>query len=386
MRREDEPGRRALLGLLGASALAVTVGACTSEGVDTEGDSSSAAGSASSPPGVSDVVTGLKAPWSVVWVDGAPLISQRDDARIRQLVDGELRDVLTVPGVKHGGEGGLLGMAVRGDHLVVYYTGEDDHNRVVRYRCEKRTGTVRLTGPQQVLDGIPSGVVHNGGRVEFGPDGKLYISTGDSTKRELAQDRTSLAGKILRVEPDGRVPADNPFPKSPVWSMGHRNVQGMAWAADRTMFAVEFGENTWDELNVIVRGGNYGWPVYEGRAKTDFDTSLLPHDARSATYREPVQQWPTSEASPSGMAILRDTIYIAALGGQRLIVVPVSHPATSKQYFVDTYGRLRDVVVAPDKSLWVLTNNTDGRGSPRPGDDRILRVDPKTLARASERP
>lgn len=268
-----------------------------------------------------------------------------------------------MPGVRRGGEGGLLGMAVHGDWLTVYYTGTDDANHVARWRWSKRSGTVRLTGRQQILDGIPAGVVHDGGRVEFGPDGKLYVSVGDTTQRELAQDRGSLAGKILRMEPDGSVPSDNPFPGSRVWSMGHRNVQGMAWAADETMFAVEFGENTWDELNVIVPGGNYGWPVHEGRAD-------------DPTYRNPVQQWPTSEASPSGMAILDGTIYIACLRGERLRAVPVSRPATSKSYFVGTYGRLRDVEVAPDGSLWVLTNNTDGRGDPKPGDDRILRVTP----------
>lgn len=367
MRLTTEPSRRAVVGLLGGAAIASALGACSSKSTGTSGDSPPrSAGTSASQPGVTDVVTGLAAPWSVVWVDGAPLISQRDDAHIRQLVDGKLRDVLTVPGVKHGGEGGLLGMAVSGDRLVVYYTAEDDTNHVVRYRCSSAGGRVRLTGRQQILDGIPAGAVHNGGRVEFGPDGKLYVSTGDSTRRELAQDRKSLAGKILRLEPDGSVPADNPFAGSRVWSMGHRNVQGMAWAADRTMFAVEFGENTWDELNVIVPGGNYGWPVHEGRAN-------------DAKFRNPVQQWPTSEASPSGMAILGDRIYIAALGGQRLIVVPVAHPSTSKELFVRTYGRLWDVVVAPDKSLWVLTNNTDTRGDPRPGDDRILRVAPDTL-------
>lgn len=361
--------RRTLLAGVGAAGVMAAVGGCDAHRPASTG----------SPPGpgggdrnaVSDVVTGLHAPWSVVWVDGVPLISQRDDARIQQLVNGRLRQVLDVPDVQHGGEGGLLGMAVRDGWLVVYYTGRDDHNHVARYRCAKQAGTVRLTDPQQILGGIPAGAVHNGGRVEFGPDGKLYVSTGDSTQRELAQDRRSLAGKILRIEPDGRVPGDNPFAGSPVWSMGHRNVQGMAWAADRTMFAVEFGENTWDELNVIVPGGNYGWPVHEGRAA-------------DPAYRNPVQQWPTSEASPSGMAILGDTIYLAALGGQRLITVPVHRPTTSKEYFVRTYGRLRDVVVAPDRSLWVLTNNTDTRGDPRPGDDRILRVEPAALGGSAD--
>ena len=356
------PSRRALFALVGASTATAVVGACTSG--STSGPSGSPAATPQpSAAGVSDVVTGLKAPWSVVWAGGAPLISQRDDARIRQLVDGELREVFTVPGVRHGGEGGLLGMAVRGDRLTVYYTGTDDANHVARFRWSRRSGTVRLAGRQQILDGIPAGVVHDGGRVEFGPDGKLYVAVGDTTQRELAQDRTSLAGKILRMEPDGSVPQDNPFPGSRVWSMGHRNVQGMAWAADKTMFAVEFGENTWDELNVIVPGGNYGWPVHEGRAD-------------DPKYRDPVQQWPTEAASPSGMAILGDTIYVACLRGERLRAVPISHPGTSTSYFVGTYGRLRDVEVAPDGSLWVLTNNTDGRGDPKPGDDRILRVTP----------
>lgn len=361
------PSRRSVLtALLGGAGLAGAVGACTSESTGTVGHSSTGQESAAGRSVATDVVTGLKAPWSIVWVDGAPLVSQRDDARIRQLVDGELREVVTVPGVEHGGEGGLLGMAVRGDQLVVYCTGADETNRVVRYRCEKRSGRVRLSGRQQILGGIPAGAVHNGGRVEFGPDGHLFVSTGDSTQRELAQDRKSLAGKILRLTVDGRIPEGNPIPRSPVWSMGHRNVQGMAWSADGTMFAVEFGENTWDELNVIVRGGNYGWPVHEGKAG-------------DSAYRNPVQQWPTSDAGPSGMAILDDTIYIAALGGERLISVPVRHPSTSRQHLVHAYGRLRDVAVAPDKSLWVLTNNTDTRGNPRPGDDRILRIDPTSL-------
>ncbi|MBB2893156.1 glucose/arabinose dehydrogenase [Flexivirga oryzae] len=372
MRPDPGPTRRTVLTLLGAVTGTAAVGACATGSAQQAPDSVRAGTGRSTAErptgGVRDVITGLTAPWSVVWAGGAPLISQRDDARIRQLVDGELRAVFTVPGVRHGGEGGLLGMAVRGDWLTVYYTGSDDANHVARWRWSKRSGTVRLTGRQQILDGIPAGVVHDGGRVEFGPDGKLYVSVGDTTQRELAQDRGSLAGKILRMEPDGSVPSDNPFPGSRVWSMGHRNVQGMAWAADRTMFAVEFGENTWDELNVIVPGGNYGWPVHEGRAD-------------DPKYRNPVQQWPTGEASPSGMAIRGDTIYIACLRGERLRAVPVPEPSTSKSYFVGTYGRLRDVEVAPDGSLWVLTNNTDGRGDPKPGDDRILRVDPATLSR-----
>jgi glucose/arabinose dehydrogenase len=189
----------------------------------------------------------------------------------------------------------------------------------------------------------------------------LYVGVGDTTNPSSAQDLSKLTGKILRLRPDGSVPDDNPFPGSPVYSYGHRNVQGIAWAADGTMFASEFGENKWDELNIITPGGNYGWPEVEGRGG-------------APKYIDPVQQWAPGDASPSGITIANGVIYIASLRGERLRAVPVSDPARSQEYFTSTYGRLRDVVRAPDGSLWLLTNNTDGRGTARPGDDRIVRV------------
>lgn len=170
-----------------------------------------------------------------------------------------------------------------------------------------------------------------------------------------------MSGKILRMTPDGDVPLDNPFPNSFVYSYGHRNSQGIAWTEDGTMYASEFGQDTWDELNRIEAGGNYGWPEVEGIVGED-------------GFIDPLQQWSPDDASPSGIAIHDGSIYIANLRGERLRTVPLADPATADEQFVDVYGRLRDVVVAPDGSLWILTNNTDGRGDPNRGDDRILRV------------
>ena len=189
----------------------------------------------------------------------------------------------------------------------------------------------------------------------------LYVATGDAAESGRAQDRGSLSGKILRMTPDGDVPPDNPFEDSLVYSYGHRNVQGLAWAADGTMFATEFGQNTWDELNIIEPGRNYGWPEAEGESDDD-------------DFTDPVQQWRTSDASPSGLTAAQGTLFIANLRGQVVRAVPVEDPSTSTEYYAGDYGRIRYVTVSPDGDLWILTNNTDGRGDPQRGDDRILSV------------
>ncbi len=218
-----------------------------------------------------------------------------------------------------------------------------------------------LGDPRSVVDGLPSATNHNGGRIAIGPDGMLYASVGDALDRSSAQDLGALSGKILRMTPDGDVPADNPFPGSLVYSYGHRNVQGLGWAQDGTMFAAEFGQDTWDELNVIVPGGNYGWPQAEG-------------SDGAGGFVDPVQQWSPSEASPSGLAVVAGTVFIANLRGQVLRAVPVATPGESVEYFSGELGRLRAVALAPDGHLWLLTGSTDGRGSPGPDDDRILSV------------
>jgi glucose/arabinose dehydrogenase len=324
----------------------------------------------SSPPGPAavsphgtptTVVSDLDVPWSVAFVGRTALLTERDSARILELDGQSTRVIGTVPEVKpQAGEGGLLGLAVRGRDVYVYYTASSD-NRVVRFPLTGSPGQLGLGASQPILAGIPSNTFHNGGRIKFGPDGMLYVSTGDGGHSADAQSLNSLSGKILRVTPTGAIPPDNPVPNSPIWSWGHRNVQGLGWAADGTMFASEFGQDRYDELNLIRKGANYGWPEVEGIA----------HDPR---FTDPQQEWPVSEASPSGLAIVGGTIFIANLRGERLRSIPLADPSKAKEFYVGRYGRLRDVQLAPDGSLWLLTNNTDGRGRPNDHDDRILRV------------
>ncbi|WP_157008030.1 PQQ-dependent sugar dehydrogenase [Agromyces laixinhei] len=317
------------------------------------------------------IASGLEAPWSIlVLPSGGVLVSERDRGDIVEVLpDGSLRVAGVVPGVAAGGEGGLLGLAflpgdgTRPDRVYAYHTAESD-NRVVRMPLTGAQGALALGAPEDVLTGIPRGAAtHNGGRIAFGPDGLLYVTTGDAGDPNAAQDPASLSGKILRVTPDGAAAPGNPYSNA-VWSLGHRNPQGIAWDANGELWAAEFGQNTWDELNRISRGANYGWPIVEGVAG----------DPR---FVDPVMQWSTSEASPSGLAVIGDTLFLAALRGERLWAIA---PATTggalaaTPWFTGEPGRLRDVTPGPDGSLWLLSNNTDGRGSPSDGDDRLYRV------------
>ena len=358
-----------------AVATALVLVACSDTGESTDGGSPSATVTpsptdTSSPvatvnPRVSGTVADdLEAPWGLAFLpDGTPLVSQRDSGSVVRVADGEVVPVGTVPGVVAGGEGGLLGIAVaptfaRDRWLYAYLTAQAD-NRVVRMKYDND----RLGAPQVVLSGIEKASIHDGGRIAFGPDGHLYVGTGDAGRTELSQDLSSKNGKILRVTADGDPAPGNPFPDSPVYSYGHRNVQGLAWDSKDRLWAAEFGQNTWDELNLIRKGGNYGWPLVEGGAK----------DRR---FVDPVRQWATEVASPSGITIIDDTVILAGLRGQRLWTMPITADGVGpdEAYLVGSQGRLRTVAQAPDGSLWVVTSNTDGRGDAKRGDDRILRV------------
>lgn len=316
------------------------------------------------------VVDSLDVPWSIVPLDdGTVLISERETAKVLEIsTSGARREIGVVPGVdsSDSGEGGLLGLAVheaQGSTWLYAMHSTSNDNRIVRMLLSGAAGDFSFGSPDVLLSGIPRALFHNGGRLAFGPDGMLYATTGDASDGTTAQNPQSLAGKILRMTPEGGIPEDNPFSGSLVYSLGHRNPQGLAWDSAGTLWASEFGQSTWDELNRIEAGGNYGWPVVEGVAG-------------NATYIDPVQQWSPSEASPSGLAARGGTLFLAALRGERLWRIDTGDGVTSTAHFTGAYGRLRATAIAADGSLLLLTNNTAGTGAvERPGDDRLLRVE-----------
>jgi glucose/arabinose dehydrogenase len=365
------------------AATSTREGGATSTGSSSSSTTSSSSSAASSTTSsvtsaarqpltaAADVATGLQVPWSgVVLPDGSVLVSERVTADVKRVGPyGAISTVGTVEGVAPAGEGGLLGLTIDAKTyatkpvLYAYFTSGSD-NRVVTLAVDGG----RLGQQTTILSGIPKGTIHNGGRLAFGPDGFLYVTTGESGETDNSQDLGSLGGKILRITPDGKPAPGNPFAGSPVWSYGHRNVQGIAWSASGQMWASEFGQNTWDELNVITPGSNYGWPTVEGSAGRE-------------GFLDPVRQWATSDASPSGICIGPDgSVLMAALRGESLWKIPVNGDGSTgepQRLLQGAYGRLRDVFVGPDGNVWILTNNT-ARGTPRDGDDRIVKL-PQSL-------
>jgi glucose/arabinose dehydrogenase len=326
------------------------------------------------PEAIETIATRLEAPWGLAFLpDRTALVTERDTARILSVVApdaGTTGDVVAATKVtevqriteaRPGGEGGLLGIAVSPTYatdgwVYVYYTAAND-NRIARLRLGE--------APQPILTGIPKAGIHNGGRIAFGPDGMLYVGTGDASDRGSAPNRTSLSGKILRLTPEGRPAPGNPFPESPVYSSGHRNVQGLAWDASGQLYAAEFGQNRYDELNRIEAGRDYGWPAVEGVGD-------------DPAYVNPIATWSTSDASPSGLAIVDGRAYLACLRGTKVYRIGLDGNG-AQALLSGEYGRLRAAEVAPDGTLWVLTSNRDGRGSPDDADDRILRLDPDQI-------
>ncbi len=381
--------RRAVSAVLAAAALLLTAG-CSDDGDggsagggestaprDTASASSPAASEEAAPAKgsakvVRTVAEDLKTPWGLAPLpDGDLLVSSRDEGTITRVdaKTGRKTELGEVPGVSPAGEGGLMGLALSpdyaSDHMVYAYFTSASDNRIVRMLYdEDRPAGEQLGAPDTVFRGIPKGFIHNGGRIAFGPDKMLYAGTGESGEEGLSQDKESLGGKILRLTPEGEPAPGNPFPDSPVYSYGHRNVQGLAWDDRQRLFASEFGQDTWDELNAIKPGDNYGWPEVEGRSD-------------DPDFHNPIAQWSTDEASPSGIAHAEGSIWMVGLRGERLWRIPLkgTEAAAEPQSFLDgEYGRLRTVVPAGGDKLWVVTSNTDGRGDPEDTDDRILEV------------
>ena len=328
-------------------------------------------------------VEGLEIPWALAFLPGGDALVTERPGRIRLIRDGALREAPYAElDVLHTGEAGLMGIALHPDFpeppfvyvMHTYRGGDGLANRVVRLRHQGDHAEF----DRVILDGIPGGRFHDGGRIAFGPDGLLYIAAGETFTRELAQRRDSLGGKILRVTPDGEVPADNPFPGSPVYSLGHRNPQGLAWdPATGALFASEHGPSgevgfgAFDEVNVIRKGANYGWPEVVGAPG-------------QAPYADPLIAWPEVTTPPAGLAFHRGDLYLGTLGSETLIRIGLDRGdgysvAAIERWFkaeggASPFGRLRAVVKGPDGALYVTTSNRDGRGRVRRGDDRILRI------------
>lgn len=315
---------------------------------------------------IDTVATDLEAPWGLDFLpDGSAVVTERDTGRVLEIRDGDVREIGRIDQPDPQGESGLLGVAVspdfEDDSLLYLYVTTSEDNRILKVEYDGRS----LAEPEPILTGIPVGVIHDGGRLAFGPDGFLYASTGETGDAPLAQDRDSLGGKILRITTDGDPAPGNPDPDSPIWTWGHRNVQGLAFDDRDRLWASEFGSSEFDELNRIVAGSNYGWPLIEGTGN-------------DPAYVNPHVVWRTAEASPSGLAYLDGHLWMASLRGERLWRIEIrngrgTHP---EDFFVGDYGRLRTVAVAPDGNLWVTTSNRDTRGIPTEGDDRILVVSP----------
>lgn len=310
----------------------------------------------------------LAVPWGLAFLpNGNALVGERDSGDVYVVKRGGGRrrvgNLDITSQLSRAGEGGLLGLALHpgfaSNRLVYAYLTARSDNRIVRMRYVDGG----LTAPTVVLAGIPMNLHHNGGGLAFGPDGLLYASTGDGEVGARAQSRSSLGGKVLRLTPDGEVPAGNPFDNY-TWSMGHRNVEGIAFDARGALWASEFGEKETDELNRIVPGANYGWPNVEG-------------GDGNGGYHDPLAEWsPTSTCSPAGIAVANSRAWLGALRGQCLYSVRLRGPeaGTIRRHFTGRFGRIRQVAKAPDGSLWITTSNRDGRGSPGAADDRVIRV------------
>jgi glucose/arabinose dehydrogenase len=312
---------------------------------------------------------GLEVPWGLAFLPGGgALVTERDTARILRVgpesdTEGlKVTEVQRLTEAEPGGDGGLLGIAVSPKYttdatVFVYYSTAKD-NRVAKLKLKGK--------PQPILTGIPHSVNDNGGQLAFGPDGMLYVTTGDGTPGGTqAQDPKSLGGKILRITTAGRPAPGNPVRNSPVWSSGHRNVQGIAWDTAKKMYAGESDQKKTGELNVIQKGGNYGWPKVDGTGT-------------SAKFTNPLVSWPVQDSSCAGVAVLESMVATACLQGKRLWMVDVTGNGTllgqPQAVLAGEYGRLRALVTAPDGSFWVTTSNQEEGGDPGPDDDQIIRL------------
>lgn len=327
---------------------------------------------------VSVVAENLEIPWEIDWLpNGDMLVTERPGRLLRITSNGERFVVSEISGVRHVGEGGLLGLAVHPDFasnqfIYLYLTSQADGgliNRVERYRLVQ--GSLREA--TVILDSIPGAQYHDGGRIEFGPDNLLYVTTGDAQNEDSAQNPETLAGKILRIADDGLIPDDNPFEDSPVFSYGHRNPQGLAWDDEGRLWSTEHGRSGartgFDELNLIEAGKNYGWPEIEG------------DQSRSNMVSPALHSGPTTTWAPASAIYLNGSIFFGGLRGEALYEAKLDGTSVPQlfEHFKSEFGRIRDVAVGPDGFVYITTSNADGRGVLKTGDDKIIRIDPSVF-------
>ncbi len=327
------------------------------------------------PPLTSIIAEDLEVPWSLVFLPDESILVTERPGRVR-IIDknGVLypEPALVIPVIqKIQGEGGLHGITIHPDFeknrfVYLYYTyenqGSKSLNRVARFVFDGKN----LTDEKVIVDRIPGALFHDGGRIKFGPDKLLYITTGDAQEPSLAQDKNSLAGKILRVTPEGKAVSGNPF-GNPVFSYGHRNPQGITWDDKGDLFETEHGDSATDELNRIEIGKNYGWPEIKGDGSRVGVVSPIVHSGSDT--------W-----APGGAAFLDGSVYFVGLRGKSLYQAVLSdNSVKTRTHLSNEFGRLRDIVVGPDKMLYITTSNRDGRGFKGAGDDKIIRVNPAKL-------
>ncbi len=323
-------------------------------------------------PLISIVAKNLEVPWAIAFLPNNTLLVTEREGRLR-IIDpkGTLDPTpIQISDVVQIGEGGLHGIAVHPNYLsnhyiYLYHTygkeGNKILNRVVRYTLEGTT----LTDKKVIIDNIPGATFHNGGRIKFGPDNFLYVTTGDAQDPSLAQDTSSLAGKILRVTDDGHVPSTNPFGNM-VYSYGHRNPQGLAWDMINQLWSTEHGSTAHDEVNKIEAGKNYGWPTVRGQqTQQGLQTPYI--ESGETTW------------APAGLAYYNGSLLFAGLRGQTLYEVNINGTPSMREYFKNEFGRIREVVLGPDNFLYVTISNRDGRGNPDSDDDKILRINVSDL-------
>ncbi|MFI2292153.1 PQQ-dependent sugar dehydrogenase [Streptomyces niveus] len=351
------------------TAVATVAAAALVTGLVQTATAQAPAAPAGVPTDITTVSTGYSIPWGMHWLpdNSSALVTERNTFKVFQVTPtGQRTEVGTVPESQTtGGEGGLMGVAVdpnwASNHFVYFMHTSSEGNRIARMTYD---GT-RLTGYTALLKGIAKNRYHNGGRLAFGPDGYLYATTGDAQNPSLAQDRNSLNGKILRMTTTGAPAPGNPFGNH-VFSLGHRNPQGIAFDPQGRLWEAELGENARDELNLVKSGANYGWPICEGTCS-------------QAGMTNPKATWTTAEASPSGIAVVDSAVYMASLRGERLWRIPVNagneNVGTPQAHYVGTYGRLRGVTKVPGaNALWLSTTNVDSNGGEPAGSDKIFRV------------